>query len=327
MDLSQLIDIALYHQASDIHLSSDVAPLFRIHGQLRCLGHQKMTSEMIAALIDSVMTSDDKRMNEFDWDTAFTIKGQRIRANIFKQQRGRSVALRLIHHRSLNLNELGLPKISQQFCQYKTGLVLISGATGSGKSTTMAGFIQMINQSQQKHILTIEDPIEFIFENAQCLIQQRELKRDVMSFEQALRAGMRQDPDIIMIGELRDHETIRLALNAAETGHLVFATLHASSVITTLDRICQWFRSDEQESVRKQLAHVLRAVVSQQLIDDKAGSRVLACEIMVMNPAIQHLIRENRLNQIYSVLQTGQAQGMQTHEQSLAALRAQSIID
>ena len=329
MQIHELIELGVMHQASDLHLSAGHQPIYRIDGDLRTLHSEKLNDSDVTVLLMSTMNSDQQQLfiNQLELDYAFTMENRRrFRINAFRQQLGTSAAIRYISNDIKSFSALHLPLMTQQFCLYSNGLVLITGATGSGKSTTLASMIEYINQTCHKHILTIEDPIEIIYKSKSSLIQQREVKRDTADFASALHMALRQDPDIIMLGEMRDKETIRLALEAAETGHLVLATMHAASVVKAIDRIIQTFSSDEQAFVRALLSTSLRAVVAQELRPKKTGGRVAVCEVMVTNSAISNLIRENKLTQIYSTIQTGRELGMQTREQSIEILQREGIL-
>lgn len=324
MLINDLIEIGLTHQASDLHLSAGCPPLYRVDGSLQNYGLDHLSSAEIFALIQTTMTPEQKQDFSLrgELDYAFqTQHPQRLRANAFYQQRGSSLALRFISAKQRNFLDLHLPSCTEGFCHYANGLILVTGATGSGKSTTLSAHIEHINQTQAKHIITLEDPIEFIYENKLSLIQQRAINRDSKNFATALRMALRQDPDVIMLGEMRDKKTIRLALEAAETGHLIFATLHAASAIQAIDRMVQVFSATEQHFIRTLIAHSLRAVIAQELLPRKSMGRIAVYEVMIMTQAISHLIRENKLMQIYSVMQTNQQLGMQTKEQGLEKLK------
>lgn len=316
--IHDLIEIGIAHQASDLHLSAGCRPLYRVDGDLRSYYEHNLDHTEVLKLIESTMNGKQmeiySRQHEIDY-TFESVTRQRLRANAFWQQRGAGAAFRFISSDIRSVAELALPACVQQFCEYSNGLVIVTGATGSGKSTTLSALIEHINQLQRKHILIIEDPIEFIYESKLSLIHQREVKRDTESFASALRMALRQDPDVILLGEMRDGETIRLTLEAAETGHLVLATLHAPSAVKTIDRIVQIFSGEEQSFIRILLSTTLRAVISQELIPRKNGGRAAVYEIMIVTPAVSNLIRENKLMQIQSVIQTGQALGMQTRDQ------------
>ncbi len=321
MDITQLLTHCVNHHASDLHLSTGMPPIMRVDGDLQRLDFpildKATTQELLYAIMN--VTQQKKFISDLAIDFSFTVAElARFRANVFNHQRGMAGALRPIPNQIQSLAELNLPRIFSEFAQLTHGLVLITGPTGSGKSTTLAAIVDHINTTRQQHIITIEDPLEFIHDSKQCVIHQREVGRDTLSFNAALRAALREDPDIILLGELRDLTTIRLALTAAETGHLVFATLHTSSAATTINRIIDVFPGEEQHLVRSMLSLSLQAVVSQRLIKRKEnGGRCAVHEIMICTPAIRNLIREAKVAQIYSAIQTGGAHGMQTMEQAL----------
>ena len=331
IDIAQLLTASLSQRASDLHLSSGLAPMIRVDGELK-----KLTSEALSNI--DIMSSLQGIMSEAQWlrfaqlmecDFSFEIPGlSRFRVNAFQQTRGASVAFRAIPHRIPNLEDLSAPSIFSQFASRPRGLVIVSGPTGSGKSTTLAAMVDYLNQTEAKHILTIEDPVEFVYEPHNCLINQREVGGHTQSFANALRSAMREDPNVILVGEMRDLETVRLALTAAETGHLVLGTLHTSGAAKTIDRIIDVFPAEEKEMVRSMLSESLNAVISQVLCKRKDGKgRIAAYEIMVGTTGIRNLIREGKVAQMYSAIQTGSATGMQTLDQSLTALVNQGLID
>ncbi|WOE32980.1 MULTISPECIES: type IV pilus twitching motility protein PilT [unclassified Acinetobacter] len=329
MDITALLTYAVQHGASDLHLSAGMPPIVRIDGELQPMDVSCLDHEQIQQLILSIMDQQQGHnfITEREIDFAFELpKVSRFRINAFHQNRGASAVFRIISSQILSMEQLALPAIFQQICEYPRGIVLVTGPTGSGKSTTLAAMIDYINHHYCKHILSIEDPIEFIHQSKKCLINQREIYRDTLGLNQALHAALREDPDIILIGEMRDAETMRLALTAAETGHLVFATLHTSSATKTIDRIIDTFSAQEKDSVRAMLAESLQAVISQILLKKQHQGRVAAHEIMIAIPAIRNLIRENKIAQMYSVLQTGAVYGMQTLDQSLKHLLHQGTI-
>lgn len=323
MNINTLLTLTLKNRASDLHLSTGAAPAIRIDGDLHYLDYPSLDSQTIFNLLNDSMNMQQQKLvpAQHEIDFALTIANLgRFRVNLFQQHRGLAAVLRVIPSYIPSLEELALPMVIREFTQLTQGLVLITGATGSGKSTTLAAMLDAINSQQRKHIITIEDPIEFIHQNKHCLINQREIARDTLSFNHALRAALREDPDIILIGELRDLETIRLALTAAETGHLVLASLHTASATKTINRIIDVFPGDEKNLVRNLLSESLQAIVCQQLIKKTSGGRMAALEILRATPAIRNLIRENKTTQIYSVLQTNRNLGMQTLEQHLQML-------
>jgi twitching motility protein PilT len=283
----------------------------------------------VHALIFEIMNDKQRKEYEENLETDFSFEVKdlsRFRVNTFVQNRGAAAVLRTIPNEILSLDDLGAPQIFKNIINQPTGIILVTGATGSGKSTTLAAMIDHINSTKREHILTIEDPIEFVHENKLCLLNQREVHRDTHSFNNALRSALREDPDIILVGELRDLETIRLAISAAETGHLVFGTLHTNSAPKTIDRLIDVFPAAEKSMIRSMLSESLRAVISQTLLKKNGGGRVAAHEIMLGTPAIRNLIREDKVPQMYSVIQTGQSHGMQTMDQCLQRLVAQGII-
>ncbi len=330
MDISDLLAFGVKNGASDLHLSSGLPPMIRVDGDVRRINVPVMEHKQVHGLIYDIMNDKQRKDYEefLETDFSFEIPGlARFRVNAFNQDRGAAAVFRTIPSNVLSLDELAAPEVFKEVCQQPRGLVLVTGPTGSGKSTTLAGMIDFINDSKYEHILTIEDPIEFVHKSKKCLINQREVHRDTHGFNEALRSALREDPDIILVGELRDLETIRLALTAAETGHLVFATLHTSSAAKTIDRIVDVFPAAEKSMVRSMLSESLRAVVAQTLLKKIGGGRIAAHEIMVGTPAIRNLIREDKIAQMYSAIQTGQAVGMQTLDQNLQDLVRQGVIN
>ena len=332
MDINQLLEETVKKNASDLHISAGVPVSIRIDGELQHIYSQKpVTAEQAKGFAKAIMTEEQFKtlQEELEIDFAYLLPKsiQRFRVNAFHQQHGVSIAFRPILHKIPSIEELHLPKIIRHFCNLPNGLILITGPTGSGKSTTLASMIGHLNNTVKEHIITIEDPIEFVHESKKCLINQREVKRDTLSFHAALRSALREDPDIILVGEMRDLETIRLALTAAETGHLVFATLHTSSAPKTIDRIIDVFPAGEKDMVRTMLSESLRGIVAQTLVQRIGGGRVAASEILVSTPAIRNLIRENKVPQIISAIQAGQSYGMQSLEQDLQRLAKEKIID
>ncbi|EKE01693.1 MAG: hypothetical protein ACD_21C00072G0016 [uncultured bacterium] len=332
MDINELLSYAISNHASDLHLSSGVVPLVRIDEDLKPVEGANILDESgIKSMMLSILPEQYESIlvNKLDVDLGLgsdELKA-RFRVNIFHQSRGISVAIRYLPLIPPTLTELGLPDIFNKLCNMPNGLILVTGPTGSGKSTTLAAMIDYINDTQPSHILTIEDPIEYIHQCKKCLVQQREVKRHTNGFDDALRAALREDPDYILVGEMRDLETVRLALTAAETGHLVFATLHTNSAADSIDRIVDVFPSHEKSLIRAMLANSLQAVVAQRLLKKIGGGRVAADEVMVCNTAIRNLIRENKITQIYSAIQTGKETGMQTLSQNVEELIAQGLID
>jgi twitching motility protein PilT len=329
VDIAQLLTFAVKNNASDLHLSAGVPPIIRVDGDVKRINMPALQHKLVHSMVYDIM--NDKQRKEFEefleTDFSFEIPNlARFRVNAFNQNRGCSAVFRTIPSQILTLEDLGCPRIFKDIAMHPRGLVLVTGPTGSGKSTTLAAMIDYINDTKPDHILTIEDPIEFVHESKKSLINQREVHRDTLGFSQALRSALREDPDVILLGEMRDLETIRLALTAAETGHLVFGTLHTSSAAKTVDRIVDVFPGEEKEMVRSMLSESLRAVISQTLLKRTGGGRIAAHEIMIGTPAIRNLIREGKIAQMYSTIQTGQAQGMQTLDQNLQDLMTQGFI-
>lgn len=329
MDINELLAFSVQNKASDLHLSAGLPPIIRVDGEMRRLNVPELDHKTVNALIYDIM--NDKQRKEYEEnlevDFSFEIDGlSRFRVNAFNQNRGSAAVMRTIPSKILTLDDLGAPEIFKKIIDQPTGIVLVTGATGSGKSTTLAAMVDHINSNKREHILTIEDPIEFVHENKLCVMNQREVHRDTHSFNNALRSALREDPDVILVGELRDLETIRLAISAAETGHLVFGTLHTNSAPKTIDRIIDVFPAEEKSMVRSMLSESLRAVISQTLLKKTSGGRVAAHEIMIGIPAIRNLIREDKVPQMYSVIQTGQQHGMQTMDQCLQKLVAQGLV-
>lgn len=329
MDISELLAFSVKNKASDLHLSAGMPPIIRVDGDIRRLNVPPLDSTQVHDLVYDIMSDRQRKdFEEFlECDFSFEIPNlARFRVNAFKQNRGSGAVFRTIPSEIKSLDELSCPPIFKELLQQPQGLILVTGPTGSGKSTTLAAMVDHINQNEYSHILTIEDPIEFVHTSKKCLINQREVHRDTHGFNEALRSALREDPDYILVGELRDVETIRLALTAAETGHLVFGTLHTSSAAKTIDRIIDVFPAAEKGMVRSMLSESLRAVVSQSLLKKVGGGRIAAHEIMVGVPAIRNLIREDKVAQMYSSIQTGQKDGMQTLDQCLTGLVARSLV-
>ena len=330
MDITELLAFSVKNKASDLHLSAGLPPMIRVHGDVRRINLPAMEHKDVHGMVYDIMNDGQRKIYEetLECDFSFGIPNlARFRVNAFNQHRGAGAVFRTIPTKVLTLEELNCPKIFKEISEYPRGIVLCTGPTGSGKSTTLAAMVNHVNENDYGHILTVEDPIEFVHESKKCLINQREVGPHTLSFSNALRAALREDPDVILVGEMRDLETIRLALSAAETGHLVFGTLHTSSAAKTVDRIVDVFPAAEKEMVRSMLSESLRAVISQTLMKTKDGSgRVAAHEIMIGTPAIRNLIRENKVAQMYSAIQTGQNFGMQTLDQNLIDLVRRNVV-
>jgi twitching motility protein PilT len=330
MDISELLAFVVKNKASDLHLSSGLPPMIRVHGDVRRINLPAMEHKDVHAMVYDIMNDGQRKFYEenLECDFSFAIPNlARFRVNAFVQQRGAGAVFRTIPSKVLSLEDLKAPRIFQDIADNPRGLCLVTGPTGSGKSTTLAAMVNYINENEHGHILTVEDPIEFVHDAKKCLINQREVGPHTLSFANALRSALREDPDVILVGEMRDLETIRLAMTAAETGHLVFGTLHTSSAAKTIDRIIDVFPAEEKEMVRAMLSESLRAVISQTLCKTKDGSgRVAAHEVMIGTPAIRNLIREAKVAQMYSAIQTGQGFGMQTLDQNLQDLVKRNIV-
>ena len=329
-DFADVLLQVMERDASDLHLTAGSPPMIRQHGKLHPLDYPALTPQTTREVVYSILTNDQRQRLETDWqiDFAYSIPGKaRFRVNAYFQRAALSAAFRLIPSEMPKLADLALPPILQEFTKKPRGFVLVTGPTGSGKSTTLAAMLDMINDERHEHILTIEDPIEFLHKHKKCIINQRELGADAQSFSLGLKAALRQDPDVILVGEMRDLETISTALTAAETGHLVFATLHTQDTAQTVDRIVDVFPPDQQQQVRIQLSVTLQGIVTQQLLPKADGQgRTVAVEVLVPTPAVRNLIREGKTHQIYSTLQTGAQFGMQTMDSALAQLvREQKI--
>ncbi|MBS0335903.1 MAG: type IV pilus twitching motility protein PilT [Proteobacteria bacterium] len=330
MDLTELLAFVVKNKASDLHLSSGLPPMIRVHGDVKRINLPAMEHKDVHGMIYDIMNDGQRKFYEenLECDFSFSVPNlARFRVNAFVQQRGAAAVMRTIPSKILSLEDLKAPKIFKDISDYPRGVVLVTGPTGSGKSTTLAAMVNHKNETEEGHILTIEDPIEFVHESKKCLINQREVGPHTLSFSNALRSALREDPDVILVGEMRDLETIRLALSGAETGHLVFGTLHTSSAAKTIDRIIDVFPAAEKDMIRAMISTSLRAIISQTLLKTKDGTgRVAAHEIMIGTPAINNLIRENKIAQMYSAIQTGAQMGMQTLDQNLTDLVKRNVI-
>ncbi len=330
MDISDLLAFSVKNKASDLHLSAGLPPMIRVHGDVRKINVPAMDHTQVHDMVYDIMNDGQRKVYEetLECDFSFEIPNlARFRVNAFNHNRGSGAVFRTIPSKILTLEQLNCPPIFKEIAETPRGIVLVTGPTGSGKSTTLAAMVDYVNENEMGHILTVEDPIEFVHQSKKCLINQREVGPHTLSFQNALRSALREDPDVILVGEMRDLETIRLALSAAETGHLVFGTLHTSSAAKTVDRIVDVFPAAEKEMVRSMLSESLRAVISQTLCKTKdEQGRVAAHEIMIGTPAIRNLIRENKVAQMYSAIQTGQNIGMQTLDQNLQDLVRRNVI-
>ncbi|MDR5866310.1 type IV pilus twitching motility protein PilT [Halomonas koreensis] len=329
MDITELLAFSAKQNASDLHLSAGLPPMIRVDGDIRRLNVPAMEDREVRKLIYDILADRQRRdFEEFlETDFSFEVPGvSRFRVNVFNQARGAGAVFRTIPAEVWTMDDLGLGEVFRRLAMLPRGLVLVTGPTGSGKSTTLAAMIDYINDHRFEHILTIEDPVEFVHRSKRCLINQREVHRDTHGFAPALRSALREDPDVILVGEMRDLETIRLALTAAETGHLVFATLHTTSAAKTIDRIIDVFPGDEKAMVRSMLSESLQAVISQALLKRQGGGRVAAHEILIATSAVRNLIREDKVAQIYSAMQTGGNLGMQTLDAALSRLVADSVV-
>tara|TARA_R110002167_G_scaffold6277_1_gene28677 strand:- start:42246 stop:43280 length:1035 start_codon:yes stop_codon:yes gene_type:complete len=329
MDITELLGFSVKQGASDLHLTAGMPPLIRVDGDIRKINIPAMDHKEVHSLVYEIMTDKQRKDYEqfLETDFSFEVPGlARFRVNAFNQNRGAAAVFRTIPSKVLSMEELGMGAVFRQVSDLARGLVVVTGPTGSGKSTTLAAMMDYVNNTRYEHILTIEDPIEFVHESKKCLVNQREVHRDTLGFAEALRSALREDPDIILVGELRDLETIRLALTAAETGHLVFGTLHTTSAAKTIDRIIDVFPAAEKSMVRSMLSESLQAVVSQALLKKTGGGRIAAHEIMIGTPAIRNLIREDKVAQMYSAIQTGSSVGMKTLDQCLKELLQKGLI-
>jgi twitching motility protein PilT len=329
MDITQLLTFAHSEGASDVHLSSGEPPMVRIHGDMKRIEHESLTAEQVHTMVFDIMGDAIRKTFQETNDVDFSFElGNiaRFRVNVFRTRRGEGAVFRTIPTQVMTMDELGLPPIMKELCEKEKGLVLVTGPTGSGKSTTLAAMIDQINDTYEGHILTIEDPIEFVHLSKKCLVNQREVGRDTASFNAALRGALREDPDVILVGEMRDLETISLALTAAETGHLVFGTVHTSSAPKTVDRVIDVFPAAQQGQIRTMFAESIQAVITQTLLRRRAGGRIAALEILIGTPAVRNLIRENKIHQIPSSMQTGQSVGMMTLDMALIELVNKGVV-
>ncbi len=331
MDISELLLFVHKEGASDLHVSAGEQPMARIYGEMRRIEVPPLNKEDVHVMLYDILNDQQRKKFEEQHELDFSIELKniaRFRVNTFRQSRGEAVVFRVIPSKILSLEELGLPKVLREVCKTERGLVLVTGPTGSGKSTTLASMIDVINHSLKGHIITIEDPIEFVHESKNCLINQRELGAHTLSFANALRSALREDPDIILVGEMRDLDTISLALTAAETGHLVFSTLHTSGAPKTVDRVIDVFPAEQQEQIRAQFAESVQAIISQVLLKRRDGRGLVpALEIMIGTPAVRNLIRESKVAQLPSAIQTGQKFGMISLDQSLKDLVTRNVVD
>jgi twitching motility protein PilT len=329
MDIGELLAFGVKNGSSDLHLSAGVPPMIRVDGDMRRINVPSMDHKDVHDMVYDIMNDKQRKDYEefLECDFSFEVPGlARFRVNAFNQNRGAGAVFRTIPSEILSLEQLGAPKIFEEISDTPRGVVLVTGPTGSGKSTTLAAMVNHKNETEYGHILTVEDPIEFVHESKKCLINQREVHRDTLGFNEALRSALREDPDVILVGEMRDLETIRLALSAAETGHLVFGTLHTSSAAKTIDRVVDVFPAAEKDMIRAMLSESLKCVISQTLLKKSGGGRVAAHEIMIGTPAIRNLIRENKIAQMYSAIQTGQQFGMKTLDQDLLQLVQKNVV-
>jgi twitching motility protein PilT len=329
MDITQLLTFGVEQNASDCHLSSGEPPMLRVNGDLKKLDLPALSQVEVHALVYDIMNDSQRKTFEesLECDFSFEVRGlARFRVNVFMQRKGEGAVFRTIPTKILTLEELGMPSILKQLCDKEKGLILVTGPTGSGKSTTLAAMVDYLNNTFEGHILTIEDPVEFVHESKKCLVNQRELGPHTHSFANALRSALREDPDAILVGEMRDLETIQLALTAAETGHIVFGTLHTSSAPKTVDRVIDVFPPTQQSQIRAQFAESLEAVITQTLLKKKTGGRIPALEIMTGTTAIRNLIREGKIHQIPGTMQVSQKDGMQTMDMALQSLVTRDLV-
>ena len=329
MDITQLLAFGVEQKASDCHLSSGEPPMLRINGDLKKLDHPLLTKEDVHSMVYDIMNDHQRKIFEEQHECDFSFEMgniARFRVNVFLQRKGEGAVFRTIPTKIMTLDQLGMPKIMKELCDREKGLILVTGPTGSGKSTTLAAMIDCVNDEFEGHVLTIEDPIEFVHVSKKCLVNQRELGAHTHSFSNALRAALREDPDVILVGEMRDLETIQLALTAAETGHLVFGTIHTSSAPDTVNRIIDVFPPSQQAQIRTQFAESIEAVVTQTLLKKKGGGRVAAVEIMTGSTAVRNLIREGKIHQLPGTMQVSQKDGMQTMDMALVELVSRGLV-
>jgi twitching motility protein PilT len=332
MDVSELLIFGVKQKASDIHISAGEPPMLRVHGEMRKIETDVLSKDDTHKMIYEILNDRQRKVleetKELDFSMSLGEEYGRFRVNVFYQNRGEAAVFRTIPSKIMTFDQLGLPKVCRKIAGYKKGLVLVTGPTGSGKSTTLAAMVDLINKERKEHILTIEDPIEFVHESQSCLVNQRELNEHTLSFANSLKSALREDPDVILVGEMRDLETIQLAITAAETGHLVFGTLHTNNAPKTIDRIIDVFPTAQQAQIRTQFSETIQAVIAQRLLKKRDGSgRVASLEIMIGTPAIRNLIREGKISQIPSSIQTGQKHGMQTMEAAIKELVAKRVVD
>ncbi|MGH7260846.1 MAG: type IV pilus twitching motility protein PilT [Nitrospiraceae bacterium] len=329
MDITQLLTFGVQQGASDCHLSSGEPPMLRIHGELKKLDHPTLSKDDVHNMVFDMMNDNQRRVFQETRECDFSFEmGEiaRFRVNVFIHRRGEAAVFRTIPTKILALEQLGMPPILRELCDKEKGLILVTGPTGSGKSTTLAAMIDYLNDTFEGHILTIEDPIEFVHKSKKCLVSQREMGPHTLSFANALKAALREDPDVILIGEMRDLDTIQLALTAAETGHLVFGTLHTSSAPKTVDRIIDVFPPNQQAQIRAQFSESIEGVITQTLLKKKSGGRAAALEIMVGTNAVRNLIREAKLHQIPGIMQASKKDGMQTMDMALVDLVTKGLV-
>ena len=329
-DIDVFLEFMIEEGASDFHLCTDVNPIYRMDGEIVRTDNEPLGPEAVKDLIEEIMPEENKEefWECFDTDFAYETAGlARFRVNVFMDQKGMGLVIRQIPAKILSADDLNLPPAVRDLCFLRNGLVVVTGPTGSGKSTTLAAMIDLINEKRTEHIITIEDPVEFVHQNKSCLVNHREMHRHTMSFKRALRAALREDPDIVLIGEMRDLETVEIAIETAETGHLVFGTLHTTTAPGTVDRIVDQFSADRQSQIRTMLADSLRGVIAQTLLKKVGGGRIAALEILINTPGVSNLVREGRMHQIPSMMQTGQKFGMQMLNDAIMKFVIPGIVD